>query len=276
MQRVGWPLDDAWPLRPKDHWLKTRWVSTDIEMKRTTTDHTRLWNPKKATIAQTILDFSTAHRTRSALAASMWQPLFKEDIVFFIFNICFVRNKKKWRKKRSTRKNDDLKKVFLNWKPNAGYTAGAKPKRKRKEQMKQRKMKKKTKKRKKAHFDFKKKFSIENQMQVIPLARNPKEKKQRRKIEKHKEEKNIKKKTSKKGTQTGKKENTYVLFFNHILTPWQFCFYPNSNGGMTRQKSIAGHCLFSLPKFLFYLRYAIHVLGYTGPRTPDNLYIFTV
>ena len=78
--------------------------------------------------------------------------------------------------------------------------------------MKQRKMKKKQ-KRKKAHFDFKKKFSIENQMQVIPLARNPKEKKQRRKIEKHKEEKNIKKKTSKKGTQTGKKENTYVLFF---------------------------------------------------------------
>ena len=97
--------------------LKMKWS----EQQLTTRDS----GIQNATNAQTILDFSTAHRTRSTLAARMWLPKKSNDfLIMFIFNI-FSLNISKTLKETIF----DLKKHLPNWKPNAGHTTGAKPKR---------------------------------------------------------------------------------------------------------------------------------------------------
>ena len=85
-------------------------------------------------------------------------------------------------------------------------------------------------------------FSIENQMQVIPLARNPKEKTQ--------------------------KTNMFCFFLNisyplTVLLPSKFKWRYD-----TSRIWIAGHCLFFFCLgFLLYLRYAIHVLEYGSQKS---------
>ena len=95
------PLDDAWPHGPKDHWLKTTWVSTELKWRHTTTDHTRLWDPKCHQSGKTIVDFSTAHPTRNTIAARMWFLFFGKNLVFHYcyFFTCFVKQGQKREKK---------------------------------------------------------------------------------------------------------------------------------------------------------------------------------
>ena len=80
--------------------------------------------------------------------------------MFHIFTFFRQKKEKKKKKKEKKRKKKifDLKKHFLNWKPNAGYPTGAKPKRKkRKKRKKKKKRRKKRKQRKKKEKKKKKK-----------------------------------------------------------------------------------------------------------------------
>ena len=157
---LGRLLDDAWPYGPKDHWLKTTWVFWNWnESGQLTTQDSGIQN---ATKAQKIVEFSAAHRARNTLAARIWFPFFSWKIDTFVhyFHIFCISSSKKSKKKEK----------------------------------KKRKKKRET-KRKKRLLTSRNIFSIENQMQVIPLARNPREKKEKK--EKRKKKKKNRKKQKK-------------------------------------------------------------------------------
>ena len=129
---LGRLLDDAWPYGPKDHWLKTTWVSAENESAQLTTQDSGVQN---ATKAQRIVEFSAAHRARNTLA-HVYDFLFfsKYRHIFHYFSYVYIISSKKEPKKEKKRKTNR----FLT---------------------------------------SRNIFSIENQMQVIRLARNPREKK---------------------------------------------------------------------------------------------------
>ena len=93
-------------------------------------------------------------------------------------------------------------------------------------------------------------FPIKKQLQVIPLARNPREKK--------------------------KQQKNMLLFFGTIvysltvLFPFKFKWWYD-----TSMVWIAGHSLFFPLGFLLYLRYASHFVEYGSQKSPIEVHIST-
>ena len=151
-------------------WRRHGWA-LKLKWKRAT-DHARLWI-QNATKAQRIVEFSAAHRARNTLAARIWFPFFLKNrhnfSLFFIFLDFSVEKEQKKEKKRKQKKNREKKRK------NRFLTSG--------------------------HI-----FSIENQMQVIPLARNPREKKEKTRKKRKNTEKKEKQKKKKQNNKKKKRK----------------------------------------------------------------------
>ena len=156
---LGRLLDDAWPYGPKDHWLKTTWVSAGIEMKARNWPHKTLGSkmpPKRKECRRVFRSTSRQEHPCSTYMISFFSR--KIDTCFHYFSYFYIfcqKRAKKRKKTRKTKKNrekqNDLKKHFLNWKPNAGYPTGAKPKRKKMKKKSKRKTRHKKKIKKTCH-----------------------------------------------------------------------------------------------------------------------------
>ena len=111
---LGLPLDDAWPHGPKDHWLKTTWVSTELKWRRTTTDHTRLWDPKchQSEKNNRRIFHSTSHQEHHC---STYVISFLEKTCFFIIFSQFSSKKGKKERKKNKKNNDIFVCVFLKF-----------------------------------------------------------------------------------------------------------------------------------------------------------------
>ena len=106
--------------------------------KQLTTQNSGIQN---ATKAQTMLDFfhSTSRKEHSC---STYVMSLKKELLFNFHVFHFLskkkneqtKTKKKEKKNKKQKKHNDIRTHFLNWKPNAGYATGAKPKRKEEKQ----------------------------------------------------------------------------------------------------------------------------------------------
>ena len=134
------------PLAEDD--MGERWNWNESAQQLTTQDS----GIQNATKAQTIVDFSTAHRTRNTLAARIWFPL-KNTCFHYFSYFHFVRQK---RSKKKRNKKENKENIFwpqetfsqLKTKCRLQYPTGAKTKRKKEKKRKKGKKKQRNKKEK--------------------------------------------------------------------------------------------------------------------------------